>query len=245
MYRFYKSKIQEDIDNNELHEAILQRDIDKCMEIIQSPDTNKKMLNQLSLGNTPAMLALKTGLVDVAYALIEKEDVNIHLPDMRGFSLLHYACFLREEHLITALLNRDARCYQVDEISEWPPKELLLRKSLVRMTNPFYLYKLAQSCKDYPREIVDSDGFCILPLVLTDLLFHVDKLCLNYCIKQENDFTEANEIPMSSLRFSKYSEIGLEEFLTMRNEKPANEDILLVLQEKMNSSHNKPSHLTR
>ncbi len=241
MYQFYKSKVQEDMNNNELHEAILNRDVARCRDIIHSPTTQKTLLNQRSLGNTPAMLALKTGLIEVVSALIEDTRVNINLLDSRGFSLLHYACFFREERLITTLLARQIPDHPINDMGTWPPG-FNLRKSMIRKTHPFYLYSLNEISPDFPKEIVDSEGFCIFPLILTDLLFHVDKLCLNYGIKQESDFMEANEMPMSSRRFSLYAEIGLEEFLTLRNQKPVNEEIKQLFQETLSGSQERSSH---
>lgn len=232
MHRFYSSKRETEPRNNELHEAILERDIRKCLDIIRSVDTSAAVLNHCSLGNSPAMLALKTGLIDVAFALIEDERVDLQIADKRGFSLLHFACFLREDALITALLNRKAMLYQVDEFSSWPPETFPFRRSAVQNTKPFRLYSLTIRAQYFPEEIIDSDGFCVFPLILTDLLFHMDKLCLNYKLKQEDDFTEADKIPASSRRFSQYAAIGLQDFINMRNEKPLNEDILQSLGEE-------------
>lgn len=240
MYGFYKKKTEEREINNELHEAILNRDVATCLQIIQSPETSVDILNQQSLNNTPAMLALKTGLIEVACALIEDERVDIECQDKRGFSLLHFACFLREDALIIALLNRHAWGEAIDEESPWPDKSFSFRKSALRNTHPFYLYKLEQVIYYFPEEIIDSDGFSTFPLILTDLLFHVDKLCLNYAIKEKEDFIEADEIPATSYRFAKYAEIGLQDFFAMRNRKPVNEEILQSLQ-----SLQKDNQLTR
>lgn len=236
MFRVRKPNKNPENTNNELHNTILARDEVMCSELIST--MSPRQLNQRSLGNTPIMLALKTGLVNIAECLINDEQVLIDISDKRGFSLLHYACFLREDRLIESLLDRDATSYQVDEIYDWPPKSMMLRNSLVKATEPLRLYQDdVFIISPEPEEIIDSDNWHYLPLILTDLLFHMDKLCLNYGLKQADDFTAADEIPSSAIRFATYVKIGLNDLLEMRKAKMLSNELIERLSNVSQQQH--------
>jgi ankyrin repeat protein len=228
MYRFHQGPKQDEIRNNELHDAILARDSARCIELIGTMDETK--LNQPSLGNTPAMLAIKTGLIDVVDALISSLKIDINHYDNKGFSLLHYACFLRETALIQKLIDLDAVCYKIDDVCEWPHPGVGFRRSLIKGTLPHRLYRLP-AFSSIPSEIIDSHGFTTFPLIMTNLLFHLDKLSLNYGLKQSDDFDDADHMIRDSNRFVEYANIGMESFLTTRNEKEVDPDVLTLLEQ--------------
>lgn len=107
--------------NNALHRALLSEKssmrIDHALEIAKSMPADK--LNDKSLGNTPLMLALKTGNFVVAKAILMRDDVDIDVCptemfgkkaklgyDHRMMGPLHLAVAFRQEELIWLILDK-------------------------------------------------------------------------------------------------------------------------------------------
>ncbi|KTD61759.1 ankyrin repeat domain-containing protein [Legionella spiritensis] len=227
MYRFHQSpRAVDEENNNELHKAILARDSEACLALIDSMSEDE--LNAVSLGNSPALLAIKTGLIDVAAKLVAMDEINIHVMDNKKFTLLHYACFLREDDLIEKLIAREAHVFVWFESADEPPEMCHYRKP--KAIHPVNLYKNKGFWFDVWKEIIDGPGFLIFPtLILTNLVFHAKSLCLNYDILPVEAFEKADDIPRSADQFVAYCKIGMQAFLDHRNSKPVNEAILSQL----------------
>lgn len=90
--------------NNELHHAIIALDNAMALRLIISMD--KKEINKKSLGNTPLMLALKTGNLIIASELLKRKDVDIFLCDNRFVMPLHLACAFRANDIIMQILEK-------------------------------------------------------------------------------------------------------------------------------------------
>ncbi|VEG90229.1 ankyrin repeat domain-containing protein [Legionella spiritensis] len=232
MYRFHQSpRAVDEENNNELHKAILARDSEACLALIDSMSEDE--LNAVSLGNSPALLAIKTGLIDVAAKLVEMDEIDIHVMDNRGFTLLHYACYLREDDLIRKLIARNARVFALHVTNNWLPDTYIFWRAFLKATHPATIYEKKGIWWDTWSEIIDTPGFFISPnLVLTNLVFHTKAICLNYDILPAEAFEKADVIPRSADQFVAYCRIGMEPFLQYRNKKPVAEEILSLLNGK-------------
>lgn len=58
--------------------------------------------------NSPLLLALKKGNVEIAKKLLQHPRIDVNAKDARGLSALHWACMLRQNDLIKLLLDKGA-----------------------------------------------------------------------------------------------------------------------------------------
>ncbi len=143
---FDKSRSEDHSQNNPLHESILACDTSLSLSLIKE-EKNGELINQKNLENTALMLALKTGNIKVALAIIAHTNVNqpsLHA-DGRGLTPLHYACMLRNNELIQQILDKDPEILQRSanikgwwaEITDKNMAKLYERDSIM---TPFDLY---------------------------------------------------------------------------------------------------------
>ena len=110
------------VTNTPLHKAIIE---DASIEAIIGL-INQHTINTPSLSNTPLMLALKKGRMDIAEKLLDfpkigndlgeyispgvdlNLEVAVDLADEHGLTPLHWACMLRQDKIITKLAEKGA-----------------------------------------------------------------------------------------------------------------------------------------
>lgn len=107
----YKSQNSQCEQNTLLHDLILENNVAKAKAVIAEDihDTHGySIINQKALGNTPLMLALKTGAIEIALAILDHDRVNVREVDCRGLTALHWSCMLRQDAVIQKLLEKGA-----------------------------------------------------------------------------------------------------------------------------------------
>ncbi len=135
----YRSSSLEAPQNTILHDAIINDDLELALHVITQDSSafdGQSIINNRSLGNTALLLALKTGSMTIAEALLRYPAIDIHITDERGLTALHWACMLRQDRIITPLLDKGADPRQVvpawaasgiDEPDEMTPLNLYQR----------------------------------------------------------------------------------------------------------------------
>lgn len=98
--------------NTILHDAILASDAKAALDYVQR-DKKAEIINIPSLKNTPLLLSLKTGMIDVALALLKHPKIDIFLQDVRGLSAFEWACMLRQDSLIEIFLEKGADPHRI------------------------------------------------------------------------------------------------------------------------------------
>ncbi len=211
--------------NNDLHKAILEGDKKRCFELIKKAKSS--MLNQKSAGNTPLMLALKVGLFDVALVLAEHPDVIDDIMDNKGFSVMHYAAFFRQDNILIALANKQefysplyAKFDELRQLNRYQRKWCRV-DHLYRQSPEFY--------QVFSKMIIDRPGwYCSLP-ILTNLLFHLDKICINNGIATAEDIGNLRSETLSSgIIFRRIADTYLDKMIEWRNQLPASESAEIV-----------------
>lgn len=86
--------------------------------------------------STPLLLAAKIGATSMMLELIER-GADVNATDYRGFTALHYACMLRDNEAIEALLSAGAVTDSQDIFGEFPIKYY---QSKIEENDFFYLY---------------------------------------------------------------------------------------------------------
>jgi hypothetical protein len=250
----YKSSNLEAPDNSILHDAIVDNDIATAIHVIlqdAAASDGQTIINKTSLGNTALLLALKRGLVQVASSLLQHAAVDIHLADTRGLSALHWACMLRQNQLIEALLDKGAdpqrvtrpwvagRCdeltplnlYQhdvsVDCLGEYVKQALNATKYIEEGAVYARLYPSYQHCFFYSdgRYLLHRSGFSDRPdlfipgeIAYTDVMFHMDALCLNLGWKHRDTlFVTQEDVTRTSAMFAQNFYKGYQDFCRGRN----------------------------
>ena len=223
--------------NNALHEAILACQQETALELAGKLST--KEINHTSLGNTPLMLALKTGNLAVAAKILERDDVHVALADYRGITPLHLACAWRANDIILTLLKKcEESGYPTDTGFDFEKltgvsdmaKKFLAKRDLAKIYNAYDYETIKSMIKtsEYDESIVDEQSLCILPAPeLTDaLLFHSKLICLNFKLKDESAFITK---PSSQHQFASDLMIGLKDIIEHRNSLPKDERVLNLL----------------
>lgn len=112
----YRSTNVQNANNTLLHDLILSNSIDSAKHVIAQDMTANDgitIINHRSLENTPLMLALKTGAIEIALAILDHGKVDVHQTDCRGLTALHWACMLRQDAVISRLLDKGANPHHV------------------------------------------------------------------------------------------------------------------------------------
>jgi hypothetical protein len=107
----YKSQNSQCEQNTLLHDLILENNVARAKAVIdedQHAADGLTIINQKALGNTPLLLALKTGAIEIALAILEHNKINVSDVDSRGLTALHWACMLRQDAVIQQLLEKGA-----------------------------------------------------------------------------------------------------------------------------------------
>jgi ankyrin repeat protein len=107
------------IPNTALHEAILNNNVRLATDYVELDKNGftadgRSIINVRSGGNTALLLALKRGDMDTALAILAHPDVDISLCDNNNLSALHWACMLRQDDVIRALIDKGA-----DPLAAW------------------------------------------------------------------------------------------------------------------------------
>lgn len=221
-------------------------------EAKRNPSTKKTDLkiNQRSFGNTPLLLALKTGNIIIAEALSKLVIVLLDLTDSRGLNALHWACMLREDNIINILLKRheSGEALLITEVEEWGG----FKRKDVPIT-PYKLYKNNIELRHFQfvdqvwetGEFRDRDELHIFrEVAYTDVIFHMDKLCKNLVwVKWEEnkkeDFVTQDDVKFSSSSrmFQHNFRLGYKQFVTARNNKPCDRLLLARLDKNKQFTH--------
>jgi hypothetical protein len=99
------------LGNSLLLEAVANNDTETALAYIQADlkaNDGQTIVNESNLGNTPLLLALKTGNIKIAFELLKHPKINVHAQDEHRFTALHWACMLRQDDLIKKLLEKGA-----------------------------------------------------------------------------------------------------------------------------------------
>lgn len=224
--------------NNALHEAILARKHETALELAVKLST--KEINHTSLGNTPLMLALKTGNLAVAAKILERDDVHFALPDSRGIAPLQLACAWRANDIILTLMEK----YRNENIStdvgfdftkltgvHAMMQKLISRRDLSMIYNKEYSHQSIEAAiiaDKHHKKIIDEQGLCILsaPELTDALLFHSRSICLNFHLKDESEFENKSS---TQYEFASDLMIGLKAIIENRNSLPKDERVLNLI----------------
>jgi hypothetical protein len=148
--------------NTVIHMAIAENNTQAAISAIEQDKMEEKsIINKESLGNTALLLALKKGNIKVALALLERDQIDVAAADSHGLTALHWACMLRQDAVITKLLDRGANPHlltkswatDLDEIMT--PIYLYQRDVRIQYLYFYYLNDLRMSqidpieCEDY------------------------------------------------------------------------------------------------
>lgn len=241
-------------ENTELHKAILDNDIKKAATLIES-DKEGKYINAKSMHNTPLLLALKRGCLEIARKLLTHPKLDVDAQDARGLSALHLVCMLRLDSFIEILINRGASYITIDLWSQ------SIRTELPISPINLYVNEIDHNCLvDYlafesfckTNSTNSCSGFAdranlIIPgePAYTDLLiFHIDALCLNlHFVEKDFKFHEMGKqgIFRSVELFRKNYELGIAPFCKQRNALPINSEMVGYLEGLEQSSFLKNS----
>jgi hypothetical protein len=148
-------------------------------------------LEEKNWGNTPLVLACKTGNTAIALALLQKSVGNAHLNlgDDHGMTALHWACFFRDEVLIEALIaaGADPSCKNEKnqtalELYQWEiPAGMRISFSgstkNIGMCNLPKIPIIAEGRNRFLPAVggdIEMATDCII-----DILFHMDKIALH------------------------------------------------------------------
>lgn len=97
--------------NSLLLNAIVNNDTETALAYIQADLTaadGQTIVNESKKGNTPLLLAFKTGNLKIANALLSHPLIDVLAKDEHQFTALHWACMLRQDDLIKKLLQKGA-----------------------------------------------------------------------------------------------------------------------------------------
>ncbi|MHB1947332.1 MAG: ankyrin repeat domain-containing protein [Gammaproteobacteria bacterium] len=99
------------LGNSLLLEAIANNDTDTALAYIHADlkaNDGQTIINESNIGNTPLLLALKTGNIRVANELLNHPKIDVNAQDEHQFTALHWACMLRQDDIIKKLLQKGA-----------------------------------------------------------------------------------------------------------------------------------------
>lgn len=195
-----------DIDmykNTSLHQAILMNQTERALQLIESEPS---LINVAVLENTPLLLAIKTGNVDIALALLQHPHIDVNVADNTGMRAIHWAAFLRMDVLIKLLLptslstiaeNKKAfgkltafasllpsDFYKTSflDIARLDVENFGFMEGSFLATNLLLLQMgismFSQRAQERAKEKLRTD---LAHTALTNLSYHMDSLCINYC----------------------------------------------------------------
>lgn len=227
-------------NNNDLHDAILARNQATALELATKLSTQE--INHTSLGNTPLMLALKTGNLEVAAKILERDDVHFALPDHRGITPLQLACAWRANAIILTLLKKCQESgipvdpgFDFEKLTgvDATAQKFLAKRNLAKIYNTYNeeIIRAMIIDRDYHESIVEEKSLCILPAPeLTDaLLFHSRLICLNFHLKKEDEFID--NLPSKQHEFASDLMTGLHAIIEFRNSIPKDAHVLNLISE--------------
>jgi hypothetical protein len=210
------------LNNNKFHKAILENNSVEVQNLL-SDEEECKHINDLSLLNTPLLLALKTGAVEIALQILEKVnevDLNINQKDMRGLTVLDWACILRDNNIIQKiLLNPDLQLSKLSyakAIYSQPAKVEIFTKFLKEIKADMDKIIPEHGC---PKLYI----FCQEPY--SDLIYFMRDVCVNLNFMKDQEFPSSEGLS-SHEWFYKCFEKGYERFCAARNAIPINKSLL-------------------
>ncbi len=137
------------IDNNETAGAL------RYLSNMNDDDLNVRWE-----GNTPLLLALKKGNLDLARALLEHPKIDVTLEDDSGLTALHWAAILRADDIIVNLLNKGAKLYDKEDIDLSDEYYQIHPEALLQKTKaPHLLYQLNPAKAYFEQYLTDSYQF--------------------------------------------------------------------------------------
>lgn len=196
------------IHNSPLLTAIAMHDRNLAAFYIAEINENGKAevlatLSQKDTGiecqNTPIVLALKKGMNEIALMLI-KSGADVNMLCRNDESALHWACMLRENEVVSALLEHEAFTDIRNSYGHTPFDYYQYQIRYIDVTNPFTTYPATRVLTANMREF-------------SDLYFHVYRHSINSVIeriKRRNQIL-VDEIIFQVLATGGQSDISLEE----------------------------------
>lgn len=190
-------------ENTALHQAILENQTELALQLI---DSQPELMNVPALENTPLLLAIKTGNVDIALALLKHPEIDVNVADNMGMRAIHWAAFLRMNELIKLLLptslstvaeNRkslaklsafasllpsDFYNASFPDLSDLDIESFSFIEGSILLAKKLSLLMglshFSQRAQDRAKEKFRTD---LANTALTNLAYHMDSLCINLC----------------------------------------------------------------
>lgn len=229
------SESSEGVDNTRLHHAIINNEKDIAFLCISADEevyraSESTLINKRSLGNTPLVLALKTGAIEIVEKILSHPAVDVDLVDNLGLTPLHWACMLRQNKLIALLLSKNAYLMPYiiknsHDMTLWGGKSEYVKDDKI---SPFYLYHHNTPYVAMKRHSTfplfkDSPTFRARDAeAYTDCSFHMKSLCTNLKWDKDSDgvplhFLSLNDTPYTGKLFVRNFAKGLEHFCRYRD----------------------------
>ena len=203
----------ESSNNNDLHRAFLSLDNEKVATLVSSPN-KATLLLEVSLGNTPLLLAFKTANKQAALEMIGviNDSELMNKKDGAGMTALHWAAFYRLDDVIKALVKKGADIHIINKQGQKP---LELYKFRIEELN-------YESTNRYDKKIIAESWqtkLCEPFTGATDILYHMDKVAHHYLklSKLEAIFSTRN-ILSSHIKFRGYFDAFHKQFIVKRNQ---------------------------
>jgi hypothetical protein len=223
--------------NTALHDAIINNNTALATRYVTLDkegfvEDGRSIINERSGGNTPLLLALKRGDIETALAILAHPHVDVSLPDSNNLTALHWACMLRQDEVIHALIAKGANpaspwVYDVD------------RAPLRKTTKELYEHEIdLQKFKRYYEAgslnsdlFIDGRGYKILgEECYTDIIFHMRELCRNMHWVNTAEFKSDEENIRRECDLFRYNfGQGAEDFSDYHNVIPVNRAIVELL----------------
>jgi hypothetical protein len=225
------------LPNTAIHDAIINNDSSLASRYVDMDKDGfnadgRSIINISSAGNTALLLALKRGDMDVALAIIAHPNVDVSLTDGNNLSALHWACMLRQNEVINALLAKGANpaLPWVSEGYRGPlsltPKALYEHQiDLEKFT---HYHRLGGMNANF---FIDGRGYRIADEeAYSDVIFHMRELCRNLSWVGSAIFkSDDDEIRRESDLFRYNFGQGMASFCNSHNVIPVNRDIVRLL----------------
>jgi hypothetical protein len=225
------------LPNTAIHEAIIHNDTSLATRYVDMDKDGfntdgRSIINVSSAGNTALLLALKRGDMDVALAIIAHPNVDVSLTDGNNLSPLHWACMLRQNEVINALLAKGA-----DPTLPWVCDGYSGRVSLT--AKALYEHQLdLEKFTNYYRIgrmntelFIDGRGYKIAgEEAYSDVIFHMRELCRNLNWVGSATFkSDEDDVRRESDLFRYNFGQGAAGFCNSHNVIPVNQDIVRLL----------------
>lgn len=219
------------LDNNNFHKAILENDPDKVSQLLLDANESRH-INDLSLMNTPLMLALKTGNLEIAKRILGfkvASKLNINQKDGRGLTVLDWACILRANDVIKAILLHPGLQLTDDSYA----KAIYFQEAKKEIFAGFLKSKGID-------EAIIEKGYCNFYIFTqepySDLIYFMKSLCVNLKWMDASSFPSQDGFA-SNVWFCRCFQIGYEQFCVARNHMPVDKILLTAMcsQEELNA----------